>query len=378
MPGNRYSKALAGLEKQHRLRALVQPVGLDFASNDYLGLAHHPAIKQAIVDALDAGMSVGAGASRLLRGNHQAHEDLESFAAGFFGTQAALYMSTGYAANFALFTTLTARGDTIFYDELSHASTREGIYASRADHVAIAHNEPQAFEDALKAWTKTGSGRAWIAVESLYSMDGDTAPLEALAQIAVRYGAMLVIDEAHATGVHGPNGRGFAETLGPRDNLIMVHTCGKALGSQGALICSTQEIKNYLINKCRPFIFSTGPSPLLAVAVKTALTIIDTEPQRRSNLAAMYQTAHQRLSAFTGLSAQPSQILPVIVGDDARAMNFAQKLQARGFDVRPIRPPTVAEGTARLRVSITLNVSLKDVTHLMDALETLLQDAFAQ
>jgi len=378
MSGDRYSKALASLNKQHRLRSLRAPAGLDFASNDYLGLGHHPAIKQSIVDALDSGVSVGAGASRLLRGNHDAHEALESFAAQFFGSEAALYMSTGYFANFAIFTTLTQRGDKIFYDALSHASTREGIYASKADHEAIAHNDAEAFEQALKAWTKTNSGQAWIAVESLYSMDGDRAPLQELSQIADRYDAMLVVDEAHATGVHGPTGRGFSENLAHNNNLIAVHTCGKALGCQGALICSTQQIKDYLINKCRPFIFSTGPSPLMAVAVKTALGIIDSEPQRRSDLALLYQTAHDRLNQTTKLAGPPSQILPVIVGDDARALKFAEILQAQGFDVRAIRPPTVAEGTARLRLSLTLNVTLKDVVSLMDALETLLQDAYAQ
>lgn len=378
MPDNRYSKTLSDLASQHRLRALKPASGLDFASNDYLGLGHHPAIKQSIVDALDSGVAVGAGASRLLRGNHDTHEALEEFAASFFGSEATLYMSTGYVANFAIFTTLARRGDKIFYDDLSHASTREGIYASKADHQAIMHNDIEAFEQALKTWSKTSSGQTWIAVESLYSMDGDRAPLEQLSQLAERYNAMLVVDEAHATGVHGPTGRGFAETLPHNDNLILLHTCGKALGCQGALICCSQVIKDYLINKCRPFIFSTGPSPLMAVAVKTALTLIDKEPWRRSDLARLYNTAHEHLSRTVKLAGPPSQIIPVIVGEDARALQFADILQAQGFDIRAIRPPTVAEGTARLRLSLTLNVSLSDVTSLTAALETLLQDTYVQ
>lgn len=260
MPSNRYAQELSDLEANHRLRKLAQARGLDFASNDYLGLGHHPALKQAIVDALDSGVTVGAGASRLLRGNHRAHEDLEDFSAHFFGFEAALYMGNGYSANFALFTTLVGKDDAIFYDELSHASTREGIYATKAQRFEIHHNDANAFEDALKTWRQTNAqGRAWIAVESLYSMDGDTAPLSELAAIAERHDAMLVIDEAHATGVHGPQGKGFAQSLGAHENHIIVHTCGKALGAQGALICASQTIKDYLINKCRPFIFSTGP-----------------------------------------------------------------------------------------------------------------------
>lgn len=378
MSRNRFTDALNALEKQDRLRSLSPRGGLDFASNDYLGLANHPKIKHALITALEQGVSVGSGAARLLRGNHGAHEALESFAADYFSSEAALYMTTGYLANFAIFTTLTQRGDVVFYDELSHASTREGIYASKAAHFAVSHNDATAFEDAIAAWRKGNTGQIWIAVESLYSMDGDCAPLAELAVIAARYDAMLVVDEAHATGVHGSNGRGFAEAFAHLENLIVVHTCGKALGAQGALICCSKTLAQYLINKARPFVFSTAPSPLIAHAVQTALQLVADEPERREQLRTLYAYARGRLPALGGGARAATQILPVIIGPDAAALSIADTLQHQGFDVRAIRPPTVAEGTARLRISITLNVTMDDVIALMDALDRVLLQTAAQ
>lgn len=367
----RYATALAAFEEQNRLRRLMPAAGADFASNDYLGLAHHPAIKQAVLDALDTGTAIGAGAARLLRGNHPAHEQLEEFAAAHFATPSALYLATGYSANFALFSTLAQAGDAVFFDSLSHASTREGIYASKAERVELPHNDPTAFDDALTRWRAgNAGGQAWIAIESLYSMDGDFSPLAEFAAIARAHDAMLVIDEAHATGVHGASGRGLSEQLGFSENIILVHTCGKALGVQGALICAAREIIEYLVNKARPFVFSTAPSPLMAVAVKRALELVARTPERRTALKELYGFAHQRLGELTDLPSPPSQIIPVILGDDQSALDCAAQLQTRGFDVRAIRPPTVPEGTARLRVSITLNVSLEQIVALTRALAT--------
>ena len=206
----------------------------------------------------------------------------------------------------------------------------------------------------------------WIAIESLYSMDGDIAPIAELAALAEREDAFLLIDEAHATGVFGPDGRGLAAGLEGRDYVLTLRTCGKALGCEGALVCGPQVMIDYLVNRGRGFIFSTAPSPLMASAVRAALTILRDEPERRTRLMALIAYA-----ATQGLPVSGSQIMPVIIGEDGRTMAMAAALQAQGFDVRGIRPPTVPAGTSRLRVSLTLNASMDDVTALGDALKAL-------
>jgi 8-amino-7-oxononanoate synthase len=233
----RYEDALAGLAGRGRLRALALPAGRDFTSNDYLGLADSPELKEAMRAALDRGVAVGAGGSRLLRGNDPEHEALEAEAAAFFGAEAALYFSSGFLANYALFAAVPQRGDLVVHDALIHASAHDGMRAGRAEIAAAAHNDANAFEDVIRAWRADGGkGQPWIAVESLYSMDGDRAPLGDLAAVAERHDAVLLIDEAHATGVFGPDGRGLGAWLDGRPNVVSLHTCGKALGSAGALI----------------------------------------------------------------------------------------------------------------------------------------------
>ncbi|MBO9624492.1 MAG: 8-amino-7-oxononanoate synthase [Sphingomonas sp.] len=361
---------LAELAARTRARRLTERAGRDFSSNDYLALAGNPALAAAVRAALDAGVPIGSGGSRLLRGNHAEHERLEAAAARFFGSESALYFSTGYAANAALLSTLPQRGDLIVYDALVHASAHEGMRLSRAEVRGAAHNDPQAFEDAIAGWRRGGgTGRVWIAVESLYSMDGDRAPLDALAAIADRHEAVLLVDEAHATGVFGPEGRGLAAGLAGRENLITLHTCGKALGCEGALLCAPRVVRDFLVNRGRAFIFSTAPSPLMAVAVEAALGLI-AEPERRARLHALIERA-QALLAPLGVTATGSQILPLVLGDDARTMAMAADLQRLGFDVRGIRPPTVPAGTSRLRISLTLNVGEADLAALADALRSL-------
>ena len=371
---DRFAEALAILQQQDRRRALRPCAGIDFASNDFLALSDAPAMRAAVRAALDDGVAIGAGAARLLRGNHPAHEALEADAAAFFGGECALYLTTGYLANFALMTTLPQRGDLVVFDALLHASGKEGIHAGHARRVKVPHNDVDAVEAAIVAWRRGGgTGQAWMAVESLYSMDGDVAPLADLMAVADRHDAVLIVDEAHATGVHGPDGRGFAAPWAGRDNLVVLHGCGKALGAAGALICGPRLVVDYLINAGRPFIFSTAPSPLTAVAVRTALRVLADEPQRRAALARLYVAANRALADRCGHPAPGHQILPVIAGTDEAAVALAAALQQRGFDVRAIRPPTVPEGSARLRIAITLNVGIDDVTALFDALATALQ-----
>jgi 8-amino-7-oxononanoate synthase len=363
-----HSQALDALLRRGRLRQLEPRLGADFTSNDYLGLAQSAELKDAIMSALERGVPVGAGGSRLLRGNHPEHEALEAEAAAFFKSEAALYFGGGFAANTAIFATLPARGDLIVHDELIHASVHDGMKLSKAQSLSVPHNDANAVADAIKAWRQSGgTGQPWIAVESLYSMDGDRAPLKDLGQMADAQGAMLVIDEAHATGVFGENGRGLGANLEGRTNVISLHTCGKALGASGALVLATREVRDFLVNRARSFIYATAPSPLMAAAVRAALEICTKQPERREALLARIALTQSELIE-KGFKPSGSQIQPIIVGSDTRAIALASALKARGFDIRAIRPPTVPEGTARLRLTLTLNTSDEEVKALIAAI----------
>src|SRR6201996_803488 len=246
-----YVTALQDLKDDDRLRSLKPRAGIDFSSNDYLGLATSPRMRKAVSAALEAGAPIGSGGSRLLRGNCEEHERLEGEAAKFFGAEAAVFFGGGYVANFAVLTTLPQRGDLLVLDSLVHASIHEGARAGRAEFCHAVHNDPQSFEGEIRGWrAKGGTGRVWIVVESLYSMDGDFAPLEELVALADRYEAFLLVDEAHATGVYGEQGRGLTARYEGRDNLIVVHTCGKALGAAGALVTATRVLHDFMINRC--------------------------------------------------------------------------------------------------------------------------------
>lgn len=368
MPSN-HERALNALSRRGRLRTLEPAQGLDFTSNDYLGLASSPELARAIEAALARGVPVGAGGSRLLRGNHREHELLEHEAAQFFGGETALFFGGGFVANTALLSTLPSRGDLIVFDELIHASAHEGMRLSRAEAKAARHNDAQAFDDAIANWRSAGgTGQPWIIVESLYSMDGDRASLDELAKIADRHEAMLVIDEAHATGVFGPQGRGLASGLEGRENIITVHTCGKALGAMGALVIGPRTMRDFLVNRGRAFIYATAPPPLMAAAVRAALDICKHDTQRRERLHRLVAFATRELTAKTRFAASGSQIQPLIVGGDGAAVSLAESMKSRGYDVRAIRPPTVPEGTSRLRLTITLNVTEADVTRFVDDL----------
>jgi 8-amino-7-oxononanoate synthase len=358
------SADLAALEDRARLRRLTPRAGVDFASNDYLGLSQSPRLRTAVAEAAARGVAVGSGGSRLLRGNDPEHEALEADAAAFFGCESALWFSAGYAGNVALIATLPQRGDLVIYDELIHASVHEGLRLTRAQTAMAAHNRADAFATLAAQWRAAGNtGRLWLAVESLYSMDGDRAPLDDLVAVAERHGAILLIDEAHATGVFGPDGRGLAAHLDGREDVVVLRTCGKALGCEGALVCGPRVVHDFLVNRGRPFIFSTAPSPLMASAVREALRICADEPERREALGALVAHAATTLGPL-GALVSGSQVMPLILGDDARTMDAAQRLQRAGFDVRGIRPPTVPPGTSRLRICLTLNATPADVDAL--------------
>ncbi|RCW23224.1 8-amino-7-oxononanoate synthase [Ciceribacter lividus] len=370
----RYDTKLRQLEQKDRRRRLCAEAGVDFSSNDYLGLAACPRLAAATMAALERGVPLGAGGSRLLRGNHEEHEALEAEAAAFFGSERALYFGSGYAANLAVLSTLPQRGDLVLYDALIHASAHAGLKAGRAEGVAVRHNDAEACEEAIRRWRQGGGiGTPWIVVESLYSMDGDRAPLQDLMAVADRHDGFLFVDEAHASGVWGPDGRGFATDFEGRENVLVLHTCGKALGGSGALVAGSGILIDYLVNHAKPFIYSTAPSPLQAASLREALRILREEPERRQRLHRLVRLADGLSAGLLGASSG-SQIQPVVVGSNGRAVALAERLRRDGFDVRAIRPPTVPAGTARLRISITCNVKEDDVRALFDHLAAALAE----
>lgn len=365
---DRLKSMLDVLEARHRRRLLTPAQGLDFASNDYLGLAGSGLLQDAAQEAVARGVPVGSGGSRLLRGNHREHEALEQEAAAFFGSEAALFMGGGFQANQALFSTLPAAGDLVLYDALVHASVHEGMRTGRADLRSFRHNDAGDAKRVAGDWRRAGGkGQIWIAVESVYSMEGDLAPLDELAALARETEAVLVVDEAHATGVFGAQGRGLAHDLNA--DVLTLHTCGKGLGISGGLICGSRVMIDALINRARPFIFATAPSPLNAALVRAAIRILDSGETLVETARARIGHAHDaaRQSGIAGPILN-SQIIPVILGNEARTMEMAMALQKQGFDVRGIRPPTVPKGTSRLRISITGNVTHADVTALFAAI----------
>ncbi len=352
-----------------RRRTLAGREGFDFTSNDYLGFAESGVLRDAAGDALARAVPIGAGGSRLLRGNHPEHEALEAAAAGFFGAEAALYFATGYAANLALFATLPQRGDLVVHDEWIHASVRDGLRRTRAETAEARHIDTQSFEDAIRRWRAAGgTGRVWLAVESVYSMDGDVPDLQELHALARQHEAVLVVDEAHATGVMGPAGRGRASFLEGAGDVVTIHTCGKALGTAGGLVCGPRVVCDFLINRGRTFIFSTAPSPLIAAVTRAAIALCAPSEARREQLRRLVACATRELESACGLRGPGTHIMPIIVGEDRLAVDLAATLRGQGYDVRAVRPPTVPAGSARLRIALTLNVDESAVAGLMQAL----------
>lgn len=360
-------RALAALKAKGRLRALSPQTGHDFASNDYLGLARSEVLRNAARAALERGVPLGSGSARLLRGNDPELGLLESEAAAFFGAERCLFLANGYLANLAIFSSLPRLGDLIVHDALIHASAHDGMRLGRAETAAFGHNDTSHAEAIVTDWrSRGGTGRIWLACESVYSMEGDLAPLADLLALTRRHEAMLIVDEAHATGVFGPGGRGLGHGLG--EDVLALHTCGKALGVSGALVSGAAPLIDTLINRARGFLFSTAPAPLTAALVRAALTHVQANP---SLIATLSRLVAQSADLAAQLADQPrpqSQIIPVLLGDNARAMAVAAAMQKRGFDIRGIRPPTVPVGTARLRISVTCNVSPALITDMFSAL----------
>ncbi len=338
---------LAGLERQGLIRKRRPPQGIDLSSNDYLGLATHPLIKERMAAAVCA-MGTGSTGSRLLRGERDCFTALEQRFAAFKGTQRSLYFGSGYLANLAVLTTFPEAGDTIFSDERNHASLIDGARLSRAERVVFPHLCPNVSPGTLPE-------NAFLVTESVFSMDGDLAPLEHYKKL----GAALIVDEAHAVGLYGDRGQGRIEEINAGDGvLVSVNPAGKALGVAGAFVAGPAWAIEYLEQRARPFIFSTAAPPAIAAALDASLDVIAAEPERRARVRFLARYLRERLAEL-GISvpAGDSPIIPVIVGENERAVAVAAILQQAGFDVRAIRPPTVPPGTARLRISVNVGLS---------------------
>jgi len=358
-------RELHSLRKQSQFRTLEIPSGINLCSNDYLGLATDPRLKQATMEAVARTEAVGSTGSRMLSGNSREWEDLESRFAEFTGTETALYFGSGYAANVGLLSSLLKPGDIVFSDALNHASLIDGIRLSGAAKVIYPHCDLLFLENALREHEHATGSRV-IVTESVFSMEGDLAPLEALFDLAHRYGAELVVDEAHATGVCGHQGRGIAAGLGiEREMLAIVHTCGKALASAGAFVCGGKVLKSYLVNRARTFIFSTAMPPYMAGQIQAALPLACGAEYERSHLRALAAALREALAeAGLDCGTSASQIVPVMLGTNEMALHVASELQREGFAVKAIRPPTVPPGKARIRTSLTSKIAIGDVHRL--------------
>ena len=379
---NWLSEELDGLRRQNLYRTLTVLEGPQttvvkaegqvqclFSSNNYLDLANDPEVKAAARGALEQ-YGVGAGGSRLTTGTGPLHVRLEEELARFKGREAALVFNTGYMANVGILSALAGRGDVIFSDQLNHASIIDGCRLAGAEVVVYRHNDMDDLEDKLKLH----SGRRGLIVsDGVFSMDGDLAPLPKLVELAKRYGVRTMIDEAHATGVVGDTGRGTEEHYHMEGSVdVLMGTLSKAVGSEGGFVCGSKELIQYLTNKARSFIFSTALSPVTMAAGLRGLQKIQEEPQRvvqlRNNMAFLCRELERY-----GISAQSdSAILPILVGEEKRAMAAMEELKQRGYYVSAIRYPTVARGSARLRVALMSSHTREELAGLAQALACVL------
>lgn len=349
---------------------------VDFSSNDYLGLASDARVRRAMAQALEC-EGPGATASRSLGGNHPAHLAVERRAAALKRTEAALLFSSGYAANLGAIPALAGPDDVIYSDALNHASIVDGCRLARARVRIFPHNDLEALAGLLRA-EGGRCRRRLIVVEGVYSMEGDLGPLPDLVELASRYDAVIYLDDAHATGVIGPHGGGSADHWALGDGVaVTVGTLGKAFGTAGAFVAGSDVLRDFLLNRARTFIFSTGPSPALARAAATAMDLAAAEPWRRERLRCNAGLLREAL-AGAGHPVAPDvvgPIIPVMIGEAARAVAVGQALLRRGFLVGAIRPPTVPPGTARLRLTVSAAHDPGEIARLVEALSQSLGEA---
>lgn len=365
---HRIEAELAELDSRKQLRRLSAIQGVNLCSNDYLGLATDLRIREAVISALAEGSPVASTGSRLLSGNADVWEELESEIAQFMGSEAALYFNSGYSANAGMLAALIRPSDIVFSDSANHASIIDGLRLSRARKVIFPHCDMDSLERELRK--DSSGGQKFIVTESIFSMDGDRAPISELVAIAERYGAELIIDEAHATGVVGPQGKGLVAAAGLSDRvLVTIHPSGKALASMGGFVCCSEKLKQYLVNHARTFIFSTALPPYIAWQTRAAIRIVAAADRQRSDLATLAAFLREKLrEAGFDIGNSDAQIVPIFLGENECAVRCAAALNEAGFGVRPIRPPSVPAGTARLRISLNAKLSTADLARFADAL----------
>lgn len=338
---------------------------IDFSSNDYLGLSWHPRLIEEAKKAIDK-FGTASAASRLMSGDLEIHHLLEEKIAQFKNKKAALVFNSGYQANIGIISSLYREGDCIFSDRLNHASIIDGIRLSGARFFRFQHNDARHLELLLQK-ERSKFHNALIVTETIFSMDGNKAPLKELVQLKNKYNCQIMADEAHATGIFGKNGSGMVEEEGLQEKIdLIMGTFSKALGSFGAYLATSKRIVEYLINTSRSFMYSTALPPTIIACNLASIELIKEEPQRRLKLLESSQYFRERLKSkgFQVLGA--SQIIPVVLGENKKALQFAKALQEKSYWVLPIRPPTVPQGEARLRFSLTFNHSREILEKLID------------
>jgi 8-amino-7-oxononanoate synthase len=383
--GNPWHDELEDLRRRNLFRIMPQVTGLpgkiitvngqralNFSGNNYLGLAGLPDLAQALADSA-VRFGAGSTASRLIAGNTEVHRELEQFIAAWKGTEAALLFGSGYQANVGALSSLTDKSDLIISDALNHASIIDGCRLSRARVIIYPHLHLNALEDALKT---VGFRRKLVVTESVFSMDGDRAPLKEIDSLCRRWNALLMVDEAHAAGVFGRQGQGLAAELGVVPE-IQMGTLGKAIGTSGAYVAGSRRLIDLLTNKARAFIYTTAAPPATVASALAALKVVSSDEgaRRRSQLSENMETFNRLLARVPGSSASPSHIVPVRVGESSRAMQVSSLCLSGGVFAHGIRFPTVPEGTARLRFTLMSDHTAEDLEKAVTVMESALEKA---
>ena len=363
-----WNKELKYLDEQHLTRTLKLNCGRDFSSNDYLSLSSHPGIRKSLIQALKNNIPLSAGASRLIRGHTPFHKETEKLFAKWASRPSALFFSSGYMANMGLLSALcnTKNDIALFSDQLNHASLIDACRFTRKPCHIYPHKNTDRLSHLLK---KEKTKKKIIITESIFSMDGDLAPLKELSRLALKHQALLIVDEAHATGCYGPQGTGLCHSLKQKDHIITVHPCGKALSTAGAFVTGPAPLIKYLINKCRNFIYTTAPTPLSLFHIQCVLNTLQKEPNRRKLLKKKADFFRSKVSLFADIGDSESAIFPIITGSARSALALQKALQKKGYDIRAIRYPTVPKGTERLRICVHYNHTYKELEQLAQLLK---------